>query len=127
MRTRLAGAILAVWLTGPACYSMRRVTVADLGSARTNRVWVTNPDQSRVLISDAQVFRGKLVGFVDGKYLELVPEDLHAIEVRQLSWARTIGLVAATGAVAAAVAVMVSGTEDHFDECVGDDECDDGM
>ena len=80
MRTRLAGAILAVWLTGPACYSMQRVTVADLGSARTNRVWVTNPDQSRVLISDAQVFRGKLVGFVDGKYLELVPEDLHAID-----------------------------------------------
>ena len=127
MRARLAGATLAVWLIGAACYSMQRVTVTDLGSARTNRVWVTHPDQSRVLISDAQVFRGKLVGFVDGKYLELTPEDLHAIEVRKLSWGRTIGLVAATGAVAAAVAVMVSGTEDYFDECVGDDECDDGM
>lgn len=127
MRTRLVGAILGVWVTSVACYSMQRVTVADLGSARTNRVWVTHPDKSVVLINDAQVFRGKLVGFVDGKYLELVPEDLHAIEVRKLSVGRTIGLAAATAAVAAGVAVMVSGTEDHFDECVGDDECDDGM
>jgi hypothetical protein len=105
---------------------MQRVTIADLGTDRTNRVWVTHGDQSVVQVNDAQVFRGKLVGFVDGKYLELTPDTLHAIEVRKLSVGRTLGLAAATLGAAAAIAAMVSGSEDHFDECVGDDECEDG-
>ncbi len=126
MRPGPAGALVAVWLAGSACYTMKPVTIADLGAERTSRVWVTHADKSTVLVSDAQVFRGKLVGFVDGRYLELAPDELHAIQVRKLSAGRTIGLAVAGAAAAAAVAVMMSGSEDHFDECIGDDECEDG-
>jgi len=126
MRTGLAGATLAALLTGSACYTMKPVTIAELGAERTARVWVTNADQSVVLVNDAQVFGGKLVGFVDGKYLELAPGNLQAIKVRELSAGRTLGLVVAGGATAIAAAVMLSGSSDHFDECIGDDECEDG-
>jgi len=113
-------------LVSSACYTMTPVTIADLSAERTSRVWVTHANNSVVLVNDAKVFRGSLVGFVDGKYLELAPEDLQAMKVRKLSPGRTLGLVVAGGATAAAIAVMMSGSEDHFDECIGDDECEDG-
>ena len=120
------GVAVAGLLVSSACYTMQPVTIADLGAERTSRVWVTHANKSVVLVNDAKVFRGNLVGFVDGKYLELAPDDLHAMQVRKLSPGRTLGLVVVGGATATAVAVMLSGSSDHFDECIGDDECEDG-
>jgi hypothetical protein len=76
-----------------------------------------------MLINDAQVFRGKLVGFVDGKYRELPPADLQDMQVRKLAAGRTVALIAGTTAVAAAIIVLVSGGEEHFDPCAGDEDC----
>jgi hypothetical protein len=104
---------------GSACYQLKPVDLGDLGEQRTARIWVTTPDHSTVLVHDAQVFRGNLVGFVDGKYRVLPPADLFQIRVRRLATGRTVALLA-TSAVALSVAVvLLSGGEDVYDPCVG--------
>jgi hypothetical protein len=118
---------LAIALAGTGCYTMKPVTMDDLSMARTKRVWVTRPDQSTVIINDAQIFRGKLAGFVDGKYQELPPDHLQQMKVRKLSTARTVGLITLVAAVGTTVAVMMSGDEGDFDPCIGDDGCEDAL
>lgn len=122
MRTITMALTVAAALAGTACYTMRPVSVADLGALRTARVWITRPDQSVIVINDAKMFRGKLVGFVDGKYHELPPEGFQQMRVRTLATARTASLLAA-GALGFTVAVVLAaGGEDHFDPCAGGEE-----
>lgn len=125
MRVTRASVMIAATLASAACYTMRPVTLDGLGARKGSRVWVTHQDQSVVVVNDGQVFRGKLVGFVDGKYRELAPADLQQMRVRQLAAGRTLSLIGA-GALAFAVGVvLISGNEGTFDPCVGDDACDD--
>jgi hypothetical protein len=127
MRATTAGMALATMLMSTACYTMRQVALDDLGGQRTERLWVTHANQSVMVMRDAQMFRGKLVGFVDGKYQEVPSTDLEKIQVRQLATGRTVGLIAA-GALGFAVgAVLLSGKEGQADPCVGDDGCDDAL
>lgn len=125
MRTFTVSLAFATALAGTACYSMRPVTIDELGLRRSPRVWVTRADQSVVLFNDVQVFRGKLVGFVQGKYQELPPAELQQLQVRKLAVARTVSLLAGTAIGFIAVAVVVSGGEDTFDPCAGDEDCSD--
>jgi hypothetical protein len=98
---------------------MKRVTLDDLKGARPARVWVTRPDQSIIVMDGPQVFRGKLVGFVDRKYRELAPSELEQITMRKLAGERTAALIAGGVLGAVAVVLLISGTEDTFDYCVG--------
>lgn len=116
-------AIAALFATS-ACWTMKQVTIDDLGAQRTSRVWVTQADQTTVLVHDAQVFRGKLVGFVEGKYREMPQDGLREMRVRKLATARTMGVVAAGIAGFAVAAVLVSGGLDNVDVCAND-LCDD--
>jgi hypothetical protein len=120
MRVSVAFLATAAALGSAGCYTMKQVTVDDIGAQRAARVWVTRPDQSVVLVNDAQMFRGKLVGFIEGKYRELPPADLHQMRVRKLATGKTIGVVAASVAALAAVAVVVSGGLDNVDVCAQD-------
>jgi hypothetical protein len=114
-------------LSATSCFTMQSVSMDDLG-ARTSRVWVKQADQSVVVVSDAQVFRGNLVGFVDGKYRELPPDAVQEVLVRKLSSARTASLVAAGVAGFAGALLLLSGGADHFDDCAGgEEECDGGI
>lgn len=125
MRIGNAAAVLTTAVVSVSCYTMKPVTIDDLSAQRAPRVWVTRTDRSVVLVNDAQIFRGKLVGFVEGKYRELQPVDLQQMQVRKLATARTVSLVAA-GALGFALAVVaVSGGENHFDPCAGDEDCSD--
>jgi hypothetical protein len=125
MRTLTAVGMLATTLASLSCYTMKQVTIDDLSAQRAPRVWVTRTDRSVVLVNDAQIFRGKLVGFVEGKYRELQPGDLHQMQVRKLAAGRTVSLVAAGIVGFAVAAVVVSGGEEHFDPCAGDEDCSD--
>jgi hypothetical protein len=117
MKHQLAGVCAALLSAG--CHAWKPVTMSDLSARPTARVWVTPSDQSVVTLVDAQVFRGKLVGFVDGKYREFRPEDLRELRVRQPAPGRTASLVAAGALGLTAVVVLLSGSEDTYDPCVG--------
>jgi hypothetical protein len=123
MRTPKSSVAIATALLTAACFTMRPVSLEDLGAHPASRVWVTRPDQSKVLVDGAQVFRGKLVGFVDGKYHELPPDDLHQMHVRKVAVGRTLSLVGAGIATAGVLMLLVSGGEEHFDPCAGDEDC----
>lgn len=123
MRLRTGSIAIAAALLNAACFIMRPVTLDDLGAHPAARVWVTHTDQSKVLVDGPQVFRGMLVGFVDGKYREISPTDLQLMHVRKVSVGRTLSLVGATLAVAGVSLMLVSGGEKHFDPCAGDEDC----
>lgn len=125
MRTLTTIAVLAMTVATVACYTMKQVTIDDLSAQRAPRVWVTRADRSVVLVNDAQIFRGKLVGFVEGKYRELQPGELQQMQVRKLAAGRTMSLVAAGALGFTVAAVVVSGGENHFDPCAGDEDCSD--
>ena len=126
MRGWMASLTLAAAVGSAGCYTMRSVSIDDLSAEKGRRVWVKHVDQSEILVNDAQVFRGNLVGFVEGKYRELAPGDLQQMRVRKLATGRTMGLVAGGVVGFALTAVLVSGGEKHFDDCIGSDACDEG-
>lgn len=123
MRVTRASVMIAAMLASTACYTMRPVTLDELGARQGSRIWVTHQDQSVVVVNGGQVFRGKLVGFVDGKYRELAPTDLQQMRVRKLAAGRTLALVGAGAAAFTVGAVLLSGREAYFDPCNGDDDC----
>lgn len=126
MRGWTTSLALGAVLASAGCYTLRSVSIDDLSAEKGRRVWVKHTDQSEILVHDAQVFRGNLVGFVEGKYRELAPGDLQQMRVRKLATGRTMGLVAGGVVGFALTAVLVSGGEKHFDDCIGSDACDEG-
>ena len=107
------------------CYTVKPVTFETFGGQRVKQVWVTRTDQSVVFIKNAEVSGDKLRGYIDREFKELPASDLQEIRVRRLSTGRTVALVTAGVAVGAAVAVMVSGSDnDANDPCVGNPRCD---
>lgn len=107
------------------CYTVKPVTFEAFGGQRVKQVWVTRHDQTVVFIKNAEVSGDKLRGYIDRQYKELPASDLQEIRVRRLNQGRTIALLAATVAVGAAVAVMVSGSDqDALDPCTGNPRCD---
>jgi hypothetical protein len=103
-----------------ACHSARRVQDLDaLAGAKMSRVWVTRADDSVVAMDGAQVFRGRLVGFVGGKYREFRPGEVQYVTVRQLARGKTLALIGVSAVSFTVAAVLLAGSGDHFDPCVG--------
>ena len=119
--------LIATMVVGGACYTMRPVTLDYLGTRQGSRIWVTHQDESVLVVNDGQVFRGKLVGFVDGKYRELDPAQLRQLQVRKMAAGRTLALIGAGALAFTIAAVSLSGNEGEFDPCVGNDACDDAL
>jgi hypothetical protein len=119
MPTTLAAVVTAAALSSAACYTMRPVTFDDLRGEQPSRVWATRRDQSVVVVDGPQVFRGKLVGFVRGRYRELLPADLTRLMVRRFARGQTVALISAGALGFTAVAVVLSGRGEDPDPCVG--------
>ena len=116
-------ASLAFASTG--CYTVKPVTFDTFGGQKVKQVWVTRTDQTVVFIKNAEVSGDKLRGYVDRQYKELPASDLQEIRVRRLNTGRTVALVTAAVAVGAAVAAMVSGSDNNAnDPCNGNPRCD---
>lgn len=119
MRSTATPLLLAAVVSSAGCYTMRQISVDDLSAQREARVWVTRADESVVLLNDAQVFRGKLVGFVEGRYREVSPADVRALRVRRFAVGRTASLLAGGALAFTAAALLLSGRENTYDPCVG--------
>ena len=96
----LVGAVLT-----SACHSMRTVTPADIGSARSlDRIWVTQSDRTVIQVAAPEVRGDTLIGFVDGNYREMPLSQTVALQVRERDTGRTAVLVGgATGVTLAAI------------------------
>lgn len=119
MRTTLLSVAIATALATTACHTMRPVSLDDLVVKPTARVWVTRQDQSVVVVDGPQVFRGKLVGFVDGRYREIPPTDLQQLVARRPALGKTLALIGASAASFTLAVVLLSGSGDDHDPCVG--------
>lgn len=123
MRATYTSVVMALVFSSLACYTMRPMSVDDLKGGSVSRVWVTRSDQSVVLVEGPQLFRGKLVGFVDGTYRELPPTEVTQLVARKLALGRTLALLSAGVVGFTVAAVAVSGSGEHSDACVGDEDC----
>jgi hypothetical protein len=88
-----------------SCHAMRPVHPAQVGESRTwDRVWVTRPDHSTLVLSAPEVRGDTLSGFVNGVYQEMPLSEAVSISARQRAPARTAAV--AIGAAAATYALL---------------------
>ncbi len=71
MRPTWTCALLLTALAGVACHTVKPVTLDELNAIRPERAWLTQSDQSVVIISDPQVVGDTVVGYINGAYEEL--------------------------------------------------------
>lgn len=115
MRANLAGWLIATTLVGAACHTMAPLSWDEVGGLRPSRVWVTRADQSVVEVSGPQLFGDTLVGYVNGQFQELPTASLQQVVMRRAARGKTIALIAASTAGAAALIVVISGIGSNDD------------
>ena len=108
MRPIVRCALLLAALASVACKTMKSVTLDQLNALRPDRAWVTQSDQSVVLLYDPKVVGDTLVGYVGRHYEELPSADLKHLVVQTPAPARTallaVGIAAGLGGFFVAVA-----------------------
>ena len=108
MRPILGCALLVAALASAACKTMKPVTMDQLNAIKPDRAWVTESDQSVVLMSGPQVVGDTLVGYVGGQYQELPSAGLKQVVIQRPAPARTallaLGVAAGLGGFVVAIA-----------------------
>ena len=106
MRLLIGSALLAA-LAGAACSTMKSQTLQQIPELAPERIWVTQSDQSVVLLYEPRVVHDTLVGYVGRQRTKLPSAEIQQLRVREPAHARTMllaaGLVAAFGGVLFAV------------------------
>ena len=96
MRPVMGCALLLAALSSAACHTMKPVTLDQLVALKPDRVWVTDADQSVVVVAaPINVLGDTLVGYVNGKYEEMPTGSLKRFVVQSPAKTRTVLLVAA--------------------------------
>jgi hypothetical protein len=96
MRLIVGCALLLGALASAACQTMKPVTLEQLVALKPNRVWVTEADQSVVIVTGPiNVIGDTLVGYVAGTYAEMPTSSLKQFVVQQAATTRTALLVSA--------------------------------
>lgn len=96
MRIAIGCALLLAALGSAACKTMKSVELNQLVALKPDRVWVTEGDQSVVVVDGPiNVVGDTLVGYVAGKYEEMPVSAIKTMVVQRPATSRTILLVAA--------------------------------
>jgi len=107
MRTQIGCALLLAALAGTACSTMKSPTLDEIPELAPDRVWVTQSDQSVVLLYEPRVVRDTLVGYIGRKRTKLPSAEIQRLRVRESAPTRTMllatGLVLGFGGVLFAV------------------------
>lgn len=117
MRATMLGSLIAALLSSAACYTMRPVTLDELGAAQPARVWVTRADQSIAVVDGPRLYGDTLVGYVNGRFEEMSAAGLTQMRVRRRAGGRTAALIAAGAVGAAALVYVLSGSGGGQDPC----------
>ena len=120
---RIRDAVIVAALAGAACKTMSPVTLQQLATLNAERVWVTESDQSIVLVSRPQVEGDTLVGYVNDEYEEIPAARLTQVRVLKAAPARTVLLAVGIAAGVGGFAYMITGAIGGH-KYVGDDYCD---
>ena len=106
---RVLGLLAFAAFASPACYTMASLTWEEISVQRPTNVWVTRDDRSVVVMNGPQVFGDTLVGYIGGQFYELPTADIERVTIKRSAKGKTIALVAASIAGAAAIGVVISG------------------
>jgi hypothetical protein len=91
--------LVLVAATMPACHTIHTVGVADMQRSRPpQRVWVTLPDHSTLLVQQPEMSGDTLVGMVYGEPARVSLTEALSIRTREAAPARTAVLALASGA-----------------------------
>jgi len=100
-------ALLLAAIAGAACTTMKSPTLDQLQALGPDRVWVTQSDQSVVLLYEPRVERDTLVGYIGMRRAKVPGAGIQRLRVRVSAPARTMllagGLISAFGGVLFAV------------------------
>lgn len=102
-------ALLLTTLASAACSRMKTVTLDQMSRLGPERIWVTESDESVVLLYEPKVVRDTLVGYV-GKHKEKMPSaGVKQVRVQTAAPTRTAALVVGLTASFVGMLVVVSG------------------
>ena len=96
MRVTIGSALLLAALGSAACKTMKAVELNQLVALKPDRVWVTEADQSVVVVDGPiNVMGDTLVGYVGGKYEEMPMTGPHKLVVQRPATTKTALLIGA--------------------------------
>jgi len=107
--TRPICAALITVLGGGACTTMAPVATPQqfIPVAQPSRIWVTRTDNSKVMIEGPRLMGDTLVGFVAGRYEEMLLPQARSIQFRAPAPRRTATLVAGAVLLGAGIIYML--------------------
>jgi len=102
--------LLLTTLASAACTRMQAVTLDQMTVLGPEKIWVTEHDQSVVLMYEPKIVRDTLTGYV-GRYREKMPSArVKEVRVQSKAHTRTALLVAGLAVGLAGFLVVVGGT-----------------
>jgi hypothetical protein len=110
MRSIAGCALLLAALASPACRTMKPVTLDHLNGLGPDRVWVTESDQSVVLMYEPKVVGDTLVGYIGRERGRLPSAGIRQLRVRASAPTRTALLAVGGTAALIGLAVAVAGS-----------------
>jgi hypothetical protein len=114
MRPILVCVLLLAALSVPSCKTMKPVSLDELRTMKPEQVWVTQNDQTVVLVSTPQVVGDTLVGYVNGNYEEMPSSQFKKVIMQVGDTKRTALLVAVLAAGFGGMAYALTGGKATF-------------
>ena len=113
MRWMVVCAMLLAALSSAACRTRKAVTIDELRALQPKRAWVTEADQTVIVVSGPQVIGDTLAGYVNGAYEEMPAARFKQVMVEAPATGKTIALVAVvTVAFGGMVYALIGGAGD---------------
>lgn len=118
MRSTVAATLLlAATLAIGACHTMKPVSMTELNALKPERAWLTEANQTVVVVDGPQVMGDTLVGYINGVYEEMPATRFKEVMVQQPATTKTALLVGAitVGFGGMVYALLGSGSSDVKD------------
>lgn len=117
MRLKIPCTLLFAALLSAACHTKRPVTMAELNALKPERAWVTETNQTVLIVDGPQVVGDTLVGYVNGVYEEMPATQFKELVVEKNATGKTVLLVGAitVGFGGMVYALLGSGHSDAVD------------
>jgi hypothetical protein len=132
MRSIVVCALLVATLSSAACTTKKTVTIDELRVMNPLKAWITENDQTVVMVAGPQVVGDTVVGYINGVYEEMPAARLKQVMVETPAKTRTYLLVGGiTVALGGMIYALIGGAgdtpyggPDYCDEHPEDPICD---